>query len=225
MAEAAGDQLGLAHAQSRVGLIHLRQGDPERALPWLERSLDGSQRFDSEVASLLAAGPLGEARAACGATGEAIALLEQAAERATSIGVVSPLPGILGALGDAYLLAGRLGKAQHTAERMLQLTRAQGQRHDEADALRILGEVHARATPVKAGRAEASYREALGIAEQIGTPPLAARCHLGLGMLYRATDQPESAKKHLATAATMFRDMDMRSWLEKAKAPMDDGPR
>ena len=108
---------------------------------------------------------------------------------------------------------------------MLQLTRAAGQRHGEGDALRILGEVHARATPAEAGQAEASYREALGIAEQIGTRPLAARCHLGLGMLYRATGQPESAQHHLATAATMFRDMDMRSWLEKAKAEMDEGSR
>lgn len=54
--------------------------------------------------------------------------------------------------------------------------------------------------------------------------PLAARCHLGLGMLYRATGQPESAQHHLATAATMVR-MDMRSWVEKATAEMDEGSR
>ncbi len=222
MAEAADDRYGLAYSQSRVGLTYLRQGDPERALPWLERSLDGSRRFNFELLSLIAAGPLGEARAACGATVEAFALLEQAAEQAASIRFVTVLPDILRALGEGYLLAGRLAEARHTAERMLQLTRAAGQRHGEADALRILGEVHARATPAEAGQAEASYREALGIAEQIGTPPLAARCHLGLGMLYRATGQPESAQHHLATAATMFRDMDMRSWLEKAQAAMDE---
>jgi tetratricopeptide (TPR) repeat protein len=225
MAEAADDRYGLALAQSRVGLVYLRQGDPNRALPRLERSLDSSRRFDFEIVSQMTAGPLGEARAACGAMVETFALLEQAAEQAASIGVTIYLPNVLGALGEGYLLAGRLAEARHTAERMLQLTRAQGQRHAEADALRILGEVHARATLAEAGQAEASYQEALGIAEQLGTPPLAARCHLGLGRLYRATGQPESAKKHLATAATMFRDMDMRSWLEKAKAAMDDGPR
>ncbi len=225
MAEAADDRYGLALAQSRVGLIYLRQGDLERARPWLERALDGSRRFNLEIASLLAAGPLGEARAACGAFGDAFALLEQAAERAASIRYVAGLPGILLALGEGYLLAGRLAEARHTAERMLQLTRAQGQRHDEGDALRVLGEVHAGATPAEAGQAEASYREALGIAEQLGTRPLAARCHLGLGLLYRATGQPESAQHHLATAATMFRDMDMRSWLEKATAAMDEASR
>ena len=85
MAEAADDRYGLAYSQSRVGLIYLRQGDPERAIPWLERSLDGSRRFNFELLSLIAAGPLGEARAACGETVEAFALLEQAAEQAASM--------------------------------------------------------------------------------------------------------------------------------------------
>ena len=37
--------------------------------------------------------------------------------------------------------------------------------------------------------------------------------------------QPASAQHHLATAATMFRDMSMRSGLGKAQAEMDDGSR
>ena len=41
----------------------------------------------------------------------------------------------------------------------------------------------------------------------------------------RGTGQHESANDHLATAATMFRDMGMRSWLEKATAAMDEGSR
>ena len=219
MAEALDDRHGLAMAQSRVGLICVRQGDPARALPWLEQSLDGAQRFDFEpMLKVFVAGPLGEARAACGATGEAVAFLEQAAELATDISAVIHLPGILGALAEAYLLAGRRAEAQHAAERMLQLTRAAGQRHGEGEALRILGEIHARANPVEAGPAEESYRDALSIADQLGTRPLAARCHLDLGKLYRATGQEASAKNHLATAATMFGDMDMASWLEKARS-------
>jgi len=173
----------------------------------------------------MAAGPLGEARAAAGATVETFALLEQAVQQAASIRFVAVLPEVLRALAEGYLLASRLAEARHSAERVLQLSRAQGQRHVEADALRILGDVYARANPDEAGQAEAWYREALGVAEQIGTPPLAARCHLGLGVLFRATGQLESAQHHLATAATMFLDMDMRSWLEKAQAEMDEGSR
>jgi hypothetical protein len=47
--------------------------------------------------------------------------------------------------------------------------------------------------------------------------PLVAHCNLGLGKLYRRTDKREQAQEHLATATTMYREMDMRFWLEKAE--------
>jgi hypothetical protein len=45
--------------------------------------------------------------------------------------------------------------------------------------------------------------------------PLIAHCHLGLGKLYRRTS---AIAKSLTTAIAMYREMDMRIWLEKAKA-------
>jgi hypothetical protein len=58
-------------------------------------------------------------------------------------------------------------------------------------------------------------------------PPAVGPCKLSRSwsMLYRGTGQHESASNHLASAATMFRDMDMRAWLEKAKAKMNEGSR
>jgi uncharacterized protein HemY len=53
--------------------------------------------------------------------------------------------------------------------------------------------------------------------------PLVAHCHLGLGKLYRRTGQREQAQEHLATATTMYREMEMTYWLEKAEAEMN-GP-
>jgi hypothetical protein len=50
--------------------------------------------------------------------------------------------------------------------------------------------------------------------------PLIAHCHLGLGRLYRRTDKREQAHEHLATATTMYRDMGMTYWREKAQAEM-----
>jgi hypothetical protein len=37
----------------------------------------------------------------------------------------------------------------------------------------------------------------------------------GFGKLYRRTDNREQVHEHLATATTMYREMDMRFWLEK----------
>jgi len=47
---------------------------------------------------------------------------------------------------------------------------------------------------------------------------LCAHCHLGLGKLYGRTGKREQAQEHLTTAITMYRDMGMTYWLEKAEA-------
>jgi hypothetical protein len=50
--------------------------------------------------------------------------------------------------------------------------------------------------------------------------PLVAHCHLGLGKLYTRTDKREQAREHLGTATTMYREMGMTYWLERAEAEM-----
>jgi hypothetical protein len=45
-------------------------------------------------------------------------------------------------------------------------------------------------------------------------------CHLGLGKLYRCTSKRTEAHESLTTATTMYREMGMWFWLEKAEAEM-----
>lgn len=65
-------------------------------------------------------------------------------------------------------------------------------------------------------------RQALGRARagHVGMRPLVAHCHLGLGKLYRRLSKREEAQEHLTTALGMYREMDMRLWLEQAAAEM-----
>ena len=58
------------------------------------------------------------------------------------------------------------------------------------------------------------------MAEELGTRPLVAHCHLGLSRLYRRTGTRAQAREHLTTAATLYRAMDMPFWLEQAEAEM-----
>jgi hypothetical protein len=51
---------------------------------------------------------------------------------------------------------------------------------------------------------------------------LVAHCRLGLGNLHRHTDKREQACEHLATATSMYREMGMTYWLEKAEAEMGE---
>ena len=44
--------------------------------------------------------------------------------------------------------------------------------------------------------------------------------HLGLGNLSLRTDKREQAREHLTTATAMYREMDMRFWLEQAAVDM-----
>jgi len=49
---------------------------------------------------------------------------------------------------------------------------------------------------------------------------LPRRVRLAASWLFRKTDQHEQARQHLTTATTMFREMDMRFWLDQAGAEM-----
>ena len=46
--------------------------------------------------------------------------------------------------------------------------------------------------------------------------PVVAHCHLGLGKLSRRTGRIKQTQEHLAIATTMYREMDMRFYLEAA---------
>jgi tetratricopeptide (TPR) repeat protein len=125
---------------------------------------------------------------------------------------------IVGHLGEAYMLADRLDDALASAGRALTLAGERGQRGYEAWVLHLLVEIASHRDPQAVEPAESHYRQAMKLAEELGMRPLIARCHLGLGQLYRRRGRAERAETHLTTARTMFREMDMRFWLERAKA-------
>ena len=77
-----------------------------------------------------------------------------------------------------------------------------------------------RVEPFDPDAAERQYREALVLATELGMRPLVTHCHLGLGKLYRRTGDRAKAQEHLTTATTMYREMGMGFWLEKADAEL-----
>jgi tetratricopeptide (TPR) repeat protein len=121
-------------------------------------------------------------------------------------------------LGRACLLFGRLDEARSLGDRAVES--APCHPGFAAHALHLLGDISTHRDRFDPERGEAHYRQALALAEPRGMRPLVAHCHLGLGKLYRRTGKREEAEEHLATATTMYREMDMRFWLEKAEAEM-----
>jgi len=123
-------------------------------------------------------------------------------------------------LSEAYLLAGRIEEASQLAERALALTREQRTRGYQAWALRLLGEIAAQRKPPQIDQAEAHYRQAHALAEELGMRPLQAHCHLGLGTLYATMGQREQARAHLSTAMDLYRAMEMHFWLPRTEAAL-----
>ena len=89
-----------------------------------------------------------------------------------------------------------------------------------AHALHLLGDIATHPDRFDAENGQAYYEKALALAAPRSMRPLVAHCYFGLGKLYRRTEQREQAQEHLTTATTMYREMDMTYWLEKAKAEM-----
>jgi hypothetical protein len=95
--------------------------------------------------------------------------------------------------------------------------------HDaEADVLHLLGDVAIGREPPACVEAVAHYHHAQALADERGLRPLVAHCHLSLGRLHGRTGKHEQAHEYLTAATTMYREMDMRFWLEKAEVQMGE---
>ncbi len=220
IAESVAQPYSLATAHSLVGHLHLDKGDVAQALPVLERALifiETSRGFFFPAIG----STLGRAYVRSGRISEGVSLLERvvAAQRDTLLRT-----GFLGQaavlihLGEAYVLSGRTTEAHQAAQRGLSLARERHERGTEAYGLQLLGEIASQGDPPDVPEAEGYYRGALTLAEPRGMRPLVAHCHLGLGKLYGRTDKREQAHEHLTTATTMYGEMGMTYWLEKAEA-------
>jgi tetratricopeptide (TPR) repeat protein len=211
--------VGLAHYGS--GLLHYAKGDWGKARSLTDHAITVIRAGNVVLmlplivaisASILA--HLGEASEALNRLQEGEQLLEAQAAR----GVVTQQGWDYHSLGRAWLLLGRLEEARRLGARAIELSPS----HPgfTAHALQLLGDVATHPDRFDAEQGEAHYRKALALAEPRGMRPLVAHCHLGLGKLYRRTGKRDEAEEHLTTATTMYREMDMRYWLEQAEAEM-----
>jgi tetratricopeptide (TPR) repeat protein len=217
IAEAVDHPFTLCRGLFDLGLLHLRRGDHQRATPVLERCHDLCRTWQFVIATPVVAATLGSAYARAGRADEALPLVAGAVEEFRRRQIHRWPAFILLCAGMTYLSAGRIDEAASHAREALALTRRLGARGIEAHALCLAGDV---ASTGGAEDAEGFYREALALAGQLGMRPLAAHCHLGLGRLSRRTDKREQARDHLTTATAMYREMDMRYWLEQAEAAL-----
>jgi class 3 adenylate cyclase/tetratricopeptide (TPR) repeat protein len=214
----------LVNALLCSGMSRALGGDIAGAAADLQRGRAVCEEWNIGYVAPLMAGTVGWVQALSGSTQDGLQLLEQGDVGARSVGFMVPVLFLQPLLVEAQVLAGRLERAAHCARSALELIRRHHTRGFEAMLLRLMGQIAADRSVADFDEAEQHYRDALVLASQLSMRPLVAHCHLGLGKLYHRTDKREQAREHLATATTMYREMGMTYWLEKAEAEDGRGP-
>ena len=223
IAEAVAHPISLLFAYWGIGLLALRQGDIDRALPLLERTMVICQDQDADLPRLfiMLAGSLGETYILSGHVADAASLLTQALEKTTATQTLVGFRTFCNLpLGMAHMLDGRLEEAHTLAEQSLVLAREREERGNEAYALRLLGDIAIHRHPPDFQQAKLHYQRALTLANELGMRPLQAHCHRGFGNLYSYTNQIEQARAELSTAIDMYRDMEMSFWVPETEAAL-----
>jgi DNA-binding NtrC family response regulator/tetratricopeptide (TPR) repeat protein len=217
LAEPTHHAFTIAQPHRAAGTLGLLKGDWAKARPLIERWIAVARTGNvslllpnAVVSSAWLLAQLGEASEALNRLREGEEILERSA--ASGFG---HLGWDYHALGRACLLLGRLDESRTLGDRALESSkRFPG---FAAHALHLLGDIATHPDRFDAESGEVPYRQALALAEPRGMRPLVAQCHLGLGTLYRRTGDRQQAQEHLTIATAMFREMDMRFWLEQAE--------
>jgi DNA-binding SARP family transcriptional activator/tetratricopeptide (TPR) repeat protein len=207
LAEAFDHPYTIGIASWVLGMLHVTQGRHEMAIPVLERALRLAHDSRIQILRPIVTALLARAYAVTGrpVTGDLGVGETPRFCRAGTIYHAS----LRMTEGWTHMVVGRIAEAAATAEEVLASAR-QGQLPlAEASALRLLGTTLALREPADVERADGRYREALELAERLGSRSMAAGCRLDLGKLYRRAGRPEVAEEFLTTARTMFLDMDM----------------
>ena len=223
VARAANRPFSLSAALGALGHVRLRRGDLDHAASALEEGREVSRTWNI-INQYQVDATLGHVRTLTGRHPEALALLEDAVRQGSARGPRALQALRLAWLGEAHLHAGRVDEARSRATEALDFAVTHEERVSQAWTLRLLAEIAMHPTASGAEEAQGYYRQALEVAGQLGMRPLTAHCHRGLTRLYRRIGDQAKAQEHLTRAATMYREMGMTFWLEKAEAETGSAP-
>ena len=210
----------LAHQFRAVSLF--LKGEFAHALLRLERVVDLCETKGLLHLLSVAYAIWGSAAAWSGRSADGCRAIERGVKLHESMGAKLFSSYFYLAWAEGLLLDGQTQEAKRAADRGFELASAFGERAYQAWALQVLGEIAASQDSADFESAAMSCEHAKALAEGLGLRPLLARCHLSIGRLYRRMGKPQQAQEHLTTATTMYREMDMRFWLEQAEAEMGE---
>jgi DNA-binding NtrC family response regulator/tetratricopeptide (TPR) repeat protein len=217
LAEQGGPLVAQVWSNYTLGRIQCLRGHFAQARPPLERAATLLERGPFPIYAPRVLATLGTVYAVAGSPKEGLALLERAAAEGEANRVLYEHAMVLVQLAEAQL-EDHPDAAERRAAQAYALAQRHGERGSEAWAGLLLGRVAVARPGVQLDAALAHTTQALALAGQLGHRPLVAHCHLDLGRLHRRAGRSAESQSHLATAASMYGEMDMVAWLSQAEA-------
>ena len=219
LAESLDHPFSLIWACLNLGRLEGLRGEFTRAIILLEHAVTLSNELNIAYLTPIALAALGHIYARSGRVEQGVSWLQQALAGYASAGIGYLRSMSMVQLGEAHFLAGRAEEAWDFGTRAVVLAREREERGHEAWAHRLLGEMASHRDHPDVAAAEAHYAASTALALELGMRPLVARCRFSLGQLYgRAGDR--RATEHLTSAISLFQEMGMRFWFDKAEAEM-----
>ena len=215
--EEAGHATSLIHMLCSAGMLYLLKGDMEQAIPILERGLGLCQSANIPVYVPFTASRLGSAYAHAGRIADALPYLEQGVEDSLNSGRMAFSALCMASLAEGYLFSGRANEAENCAARAVELAKQYKERGHEAWALKIRGDISMQEQKREPVTAEAHYRQALTLGNELKMRPLVGHCRVGIGAVYAAQGVTEKAQEEFAAAYELFRGMEMTHWQSRVE--------
>ena len=218
LSETCADPFSRAFANIFTGLVLVRQGDYRRANPILRAGVSLCER-----ARLRLLQPLGEAAQGYVAwqleqnRTNARGMLEKAVSTARTQNLAARRSLILSWLAEVNAREGRLSDAEIHAVKALRLARKNCERGQEAWALWILGEIHARCAKEDPQEAIAHYANAKRLAKRCGMRPLVAHSCLGLSRAFCHIHNDARAALYATQAKKYYKEMGLRRLARQAE--------
>jgi len=201
---ASGSPMTIASTQWFAALLALFAGDAAAGSALAERAEALAREHDLAQWLGFSMALQGRAAALGGDPGGGLARIEEALARLRAGSVRLLRPTFLGFVAEARIALAEPAAALATVEEGLAVVASSGDRHFEAELLRIRGEALRQAGRAHADAAEASFRGALAIARRQGARWLELRAAAGLAGALAALRRVRQAERVLSPVCRAF---------------------
>jgi len=211
-----GRAFSVGEAELSYGTLLVLWGKGEQAITHIRQSIDNYEKSQGTIWLPTAWSYLGLAHSLDGNVAKAMECLESAVQMQVESGLPALLPLHHCHMSGAHLDQRNWEKTIFHAEEAVRLAQMNDDKHHEALSLvyKGLAEWKVRKAPIR--EVEESLLRAIDRLQELGLKPWAAQGKFHLGDLLFEAGESEKAGRAVKNAESMFLEMGMKRWAEKA---------